>query len=152
MKRRMMIITVFTAAFTALLTLGSCAGGSSDFSKAKAELDELITSTCKVQNDAVKTINSSTNIEEILGTIKTVIDAKKGIDPGIDRISKKYPNLNQEEVDKILAYMGEKVLELTLSSDDFVQAVDGAIRNNLADENKTKPLIIALQEYQTLGQ
>ncbi|OHD62507.1 MAG: hypothetical protein A2014_01535 [Spirochaetes bacterium GWF1_49_6] len=148
----MMIITVFTAAFTALLTLGSCADGSSDFSKAKAELDELITSTCKVQNDAVKTINSSTNIEEILGTIKTVIDAKKGIDPGIDRISKKYPNLNQEEVDKILTYMGEKVLELTLSSDDFVQAVDGAIRNNLADENKTKPLIIALQEYQTLGQ
>ncbi|NPV00443.1 MAG: hypothetical protein HPY53_03575 [Brevinematales bacterium] len=152
MKRRMMIVTVFTAVFTAFLTLGSCAGGSSDFSKAKAELDELITSTCKVQNEAVKTINSSTNIEEILGIIKTVTDAKKGIDPGIDRISKKYPNLNQEEVDQILVFMGEKVLEFTLSSDEFVQAVDGAIRTNLADQEKTKPLILALQEYQSLGQ
>ncbi len=148
MKRGMF----FSAIFAAIFMVVSCAAESSDFTKAKAELDGLITSTCKVQNDAIKVIGASTNINVILDTIKSVTDAKKGIDPGIDRISQKYPNLSKEEVDNILAFMGEKVLELTLSSDDFVQAVDGAIRKFSADQDKTKPLILALNEYQSIGQ
>ncbi len=147
MKKIIIILSVITGVW-----LAACHKEKSDFENAKTELDQLINYTIQFQSNAVKLITSSTNPEEILLTIRQVITTKQAIDPGIDQIARKYPDLNDREIEKIKSFMSEKAHQLIISSADFEKSVDGAIRQYKDDQNVSKPLILALKDYQMLGQ
>lgn len=131
---------------------GACSRESRDYTQAKKELDALISSNCKMHTDAAAFIQSSDNIPEILSTINNVTMTKQGISAGIDRIAMSYPDLSADEIELISTFMGEKVQELNAASQDFIMAIDGVIRKNTNNQAVAQPLILALKDYQMLGQ
>ncbi|OHD57203.1 MAG: hypothetical protein A2Y33_07360 [Spirochaetes bacterium GWF1_51_8] len=147
MKKLIVILAVFAA-----VTGCNTPPVPTQFDKAKAELNMLMNDVIQLHERSIKMISESSNFDDIAIAIKITSDTKMGIGSEIDRIAQTYPNLNQQEIEKMYAFMGEKGKELDAVSARFVQAIDDLIRANLNDQAKTQPLIIALKQYQMIGQ
>jgi cell fate (sporulation/competence/biofilm development) regulator YlbF (YheA/YmcA/DUF963 family) len=134
------------------IALLACGKTENDFTKARAALEALIGSVVRIQAEAIRGIEAAADPAAVLSAMRSALTAKQGINPGIDAIVARYPALDTAEEQRIIAFMQEKVQELQRSSEAFEKAVDGAIRKYAQDQEAAKPLILALREYQQLGQ